>query len=454
MSSVRDEIANSLRYLYKDVIDPVANNLAFEHRASDGEIAAGPTVLIVGNHSSGKSTFINHLIGEPIQKTGMAPTDDCFTILSYDERREERDGFSIVSNPEMAYGDLKQFGPAFLNHFRMRLLPSERLRNVTLIDTPGMIDASDPNAGRGYDFGGVVRWLANQSDLVMVFFDPERPGTTTETLKVLTSLLGNIDHKLLLVMNKMDLFRSMRDFARTYGTLCWNLGKVIQKKDMPQIFTTYVPVEGAAQPIIDLGDFEEARKELIQAIEKAPGKRMENMLTQCSLYAERLLVYASVIDRAHKHVGGFSSLYFQYWLLISLVLLAGIGGAWYFQFIPLSLTLWLAGGTLVASAIGWFVGKFLKQYKINQVEKRLDEYFEDLYRRDLVKSSWEGEIRRQWGELKQQVLRALQTVGFRDLKKVRGSRLKRLRRAVEQDLPKLRADLHKRPHHQHSLSEL
>lgn len=446
MNSARDEIASKLRQLYKDVIDPVADNLAFEHRASDGEIAAGPTVLVVGNHSSGKSTFINHLIGEPIQKTGMAPTDDCFTILSYDERREERDGHSIVGNPELAFGDLKQFGPDFLNHFRMRLVPSERLKNVTLIDTPGMIDASDPNAGRGYDFGGVVRSLASQADLVMVFFDPERPGTTTETLKVLTTLLGNIDHKLLLVMNKMDLFRSMRDFARTYGTLCWNLGKVINKKDMPQIYTTYVPVEGAAQPIMDLGDFEEARRELIQAIESAPGKRMENMLTQCSLYAERLLVYSSVIDRAHKHVGGFSRNYQQYWFLITLLILVGTGGAWYFEFISLQLAAWITGGTIVASAAAWLIGKFLKQQKIKQVEKRLDEYFEDVFRRDLVVTSWEGEIRRQWSTLKQQILRALNKVGFQDLKKVRGGRMKRLRKAVEHDIPKLRADLHKRPH--------
>jgi Dynamin family len=35
-----------------------------------------PFVLLVGNHSSGKSSFINYLLGRKIQTTGVAPTDD------------------------------------------------------------------------------------------------------------------------------------------------------------------------------------------------------------------------------------------------------------------------------------------------------------------------------------------------------------------------------------------
>jgi hypothetical protein len=35
-----------------------------------------PFVLLVGNHSSGKSSFINYVLGKKIQTTGVAPTDD------------------------------------------------------------------------------------------------------------------------------------------------------------------------------------------------------------------------------------------------------------------------------------------------------------------------------------------------------------------------------------------
>lgn len=40
-----------------------------------------PFALILGNHSSGKSTFINYLLENNIQASGVAPTDDCFTII-------------------------------------------------------------------------------------------------------------------------------------------------------------------------------------------------------------------------------------------------------------------------------------------------------------------------------------------------------------------------------------
>lgn len=36
-----------------------------------------PFVFLVGNHSSGKSSFINYVLGRKIQTSGVAPTDDC-----------------------------------------------------------------------------------------------------------------------------------------------------------------------------------------------------------------------------------------------------------------------------------------------------------------------------------------------------------------------------------------
>ena len=78
-----------------------------------------------------------------------------------------------------------------------------------MVDSPGMIDspmsrasiyASDrgnPDASgrrrgsdtsRGYDFEGVVRWFAERADVILFFFDPDKPGTTGETLSILCLL--------------------------------------------------------------------------------------------------------------------------------------------------------------------------------------------------------------------------------------------------------------------------
>lgn len=88
-----------------------------------------------------------------------------------------------------------------------------------------------------YDSTGVVKWFAERADVVLLFFDPDKPGTTGETLSVLLQSLGGMDHKLLIILNKADQFKRIHDFARAYGNLTWNLSKVIPRKDMPRIYT-------------------------------------------------------------------------------------------------------------------------------------------------------------------------------------------------------------------------
>jgi len=113
-----------------------------------------------------------------------------------------------------------------------------------MIDPPGT--SHSPALGRsdtdrGYDFKRAMQWFAERADVILVMFDPDKPGTTFETLDVLTSSLRGLSSKMLLILNMVDDFRSVHDFARAYGALCWNLSKVIPRKDLPFIYTTYVP---------------------------------------------------------------------------------------------------------------------------------------------------------------------------------------------------------------------
>ena len=39
-----------------------------------------------------------------------------------------------------------------------------------------------------------------------------------------------------------DQFVKIHDFARAYGSLCWNLSKVIPRKDLPRIHTMCLPL--------------------------------------------------------------------------------------------------------------------------------------------------------------------------------------------------------------------
>lgn len=82
-----------------------------------------------------------------------------------------------------------------------------------MVDSPGMIDSPmsrsstgtrrGSDTSRGYDFEGVVRWFAERADVILLFFDPDKPGTTGETLSILTNSLPGMDHKLHIVLNKV-----------------------------------------------------------------------------------------------------------------------------------------------------------------------------------------------------------------------------------------------------------
>jgi hypothetical protein len=55
---------------------------------------------------------------------------------------------------------------------------------------------------RGYDFAGVVKWVAERADVILLFQDPAKPGTTGETLNIMMTSLAGLDFKTSIVLNK------------------------------------------------------------------------------------------------------------------------------------------------------------------------------------------------------------------------------------------------------------
>ena len=219
----------------------------------------------------------------------------------------------------MGFAGLRRFGSTFLTHLQYKVRSDLDVNDVMLIDSPGMIDSPSQNSSgedRGYDFGGVAQWLAQRADVILLFFDPANPGTTGETLATLTHALQGSEHKLHLVLNKADSFTRMNDFARAYGALCWNLSKVIERKDLPRIYTMCIPVqevdgdgadstENALQQGI-ANDLQTARNEVIEQVLRAPERRIDNMVTQLHNSALMLSVHArvgSAVRRAYSMIG-------------------------------------------------------------------------------------------------------------------------------------------------------
>ncbi|RWS24906.1 uncharacterized protein B4U80_08147, partial [Leptotrombidium deliense] len=95
-------------------------------------------VMLIGNHSAGKSSFINWYIGENVQKTGVAIETQGFTFITCGLKRESLTGkatlhlFPHFKNLESIMGVVDYMSTEISDS------KQKRFNLVTFIDTPGL----------------------------------------------------------------------------------------------------------------------------------------------------------------------------------------------------------------------------------------------------------------------------------------------------------------------------
>lgn len=294
-------LQNKIQSKVKAKLSPLFARYRTDFNDLDSMLKWKPIVLVLGNYSSGKSTFINELIGREVQRTGQAPTDDSFTVLtSPDPGGEEMDlpGADLVNNGRMPFTVFKTFGEQFISHFRMKKVDALIFENLAIIDSPGMLD-SVSEKDRGYDYAAVIKEFARLADLVVLMFDPHKAGTIQETYNTIRNILPEStgEDRVLFVMSRIDECDNLGDLVRSYGTLCWYLSQMTGRKDIPRIFITFSPKVGEIPP--ELAIWAREREHLKQEILAAAGLRIHHVLQnvdkqiqEVHLIAEAMAVYA------------------------------------------------------------------------------------------------------------------------------------------------------------------
>jgi hypothetical protein len=268
----------------------------------------------------------------------------------------------------------------------------------------------------------------------MVFFDPDKPGTTGETLQVFRESLAGIDHKMLIILNKVDQFQCLHDFARAYGALCWNLGKVIPRKDLPMIYNIFVPLSDKPKSRLPMEDFEKARNDLICELHRTPTRRMDNQITQIHAYAERLRLHAMVIDKA---ADTFKSIRAR-WRGLLLLLFGGLGAAAFATGMVVALPVIALAAVLAFS----FTELITLPRAKRRLIRRFDQIFEKLHDRELLLRDRAEDLRIMWEEVSPRAREIAEKSGLQSFKKMSWHDRELLEELTGKLIPQLRSELY------------
>jgi len=172
-----------------------------------------PMISLLGTYSSGKSTFINHYIGQALQLTGNQAVDDRFTVICYTHGDDARvlPGLSLDADPRFPFYRLSRSieelatgeGRRIDAYLQLKTSAKEKIRGKIIIDSPGF-DADDQRTS----ILRITDHIIDLSDLVLVFFDARHPeaGTMRDTLDhlVAQTISRPDSSKFLYVLNQID----------------------------------------------------------------------------------------------------------------------------------------------------------------------------------------------------------------------------------------------------------
>lgn len=277
-------------------IAPLFSKYNMDFSSLESSMKWKPIVLIIGNYSSGKSTLINELVGSEIQRTGQAPTDDAFTVLTSEGRNrpEEVPGSTLINDDRLPFVKFKKYGERLTSHLCLKNINSSAFEKMAIIDSPGMLDATTEK-DRGYNYMEVLGEFAKMADLIVLMFDPHKAGTIKETYAAIRNTLPEKagEDRIVFVMSRIDECDNISDLVRSYGTLCWNMSQMTGRKDIPHIYLTYAP--DLANSIESVEQWPQERAELKQKIHAAPDLRINHMLEDIDRQVNELQIVCEAV---------------------------------------------------------------------------------------------------------------------------------------------------------------
>ena len=301
-------ILRGLKHAYKTAIRPLEAAYKFEAfhspHLTDTDFDALPQVLLLGQYSTGKTTFINYLIERdfPNMRIGPEPTTDCFTAVMYGSEDRVIPGNALAAMSTQPFTGTQQFGMAFLNKFEAVTCNSPLLQKLTLIDTPGVLSGEKQRLNRSYNFTQVIEWFAGRADRIILLFDAHKLDISDEFKSAIEALAGH-DDKIRCILNKSDSVTSQQ-LMRVYGSLMWSLGRVVRTPEVLRVYIgSFWHEEPRVKDNVALIRAEEA--DLLADLRSLPRNNAVRKVNELLKRARMAKVHALIVSHLRDQFGWF-----------------------------------------------------------------------------------------------------------------------------------------------------
>uniref|UniRef100_A0A7N6AZD3 EH-domain containing 3 n=1 Tax=Anabas testudineus TaxID=64144 RepID=A0A7N6AZD3_ANATE len=252
-------VSEGLKKLYKTKLLPLEESYKFHEFHSpaleDADFDNKPMVLLVGQYSTGKTSFIRYLLEQdfPGMRIGPEPTTDSFIAVMHGNTEGVIPGNALVVDPKKPFRKLNAFGNWF----------AERVDRIILLFDAHKLDISD-------EFSEVIKALKNHEDKIRV------------------------------VLNKADQIETQQ-LMRVYGALMWSLGKIV---NTPEVIRVYIGSFWSHPLLIPDNRklFEAEEQDLFKDIQSLPRNAALRKLNDLIKRARLAKVHAYIISSLKKEM--------------------------------------------------------------------------------------------------------------------------------------------------------
>merc|ERR1719411_2459262 len=235
------------------------------------------TIMLIGNHSAGKSSFINWYIEEHVQRTAVAIETQGFSFVTSGRRRESLTGNATLH----LYPHFKplQAMPGVVDYLSTEISTSKQKKFplVTFVDSPGLVDG---DMCYPFDVNESILWLAELCDMVFVFFDPIGQALCKRTLNIVESISSKHPERMRFYLSKADEAGHESDRQRVMmqivQELCKRPGLNKTGFDMP---TIYVP--NPNKPVRCVNQIDEVCKDIEKTIQQTIQNTLNSLERDC-----------------------------------------------------------------------------------------------------------------------------------------------------------------------------